>query len=131
MKQRFGGSFAPPITAENLDAYRLLADKEGGEVGSEMVKLCEMVEVFYQTPESKLAGTTHDSGRGTAVPLEDAEIKRIWDYVPWPRECDSLGVLFETIPADSKRDLRNAAFHLLWYARELTLDREPITTDKL
>lgn len=131
MSYRLGGSFAPPITAEKLDSYRLLADEEGGEIGSEMKKLCEMVEVFFQTPSSTLPGTPHPLGRGTIVPLEEAEIKRIWDYVPWPRECDSLGDLFLTISHETKRELRNAANHLLWYARELAADREPITNDKL
>jgi hypothetical protein len=28
-------------------------------------------------------------------------------------------------------ELRNAAFHLLWFCKELTLDREPLTVDKL
>ncbi len=130
MSYRLGGSFAPPITAEKLDTYRLLADQEGGEIGHEMTKLCQMVEVFFQTPASTLPGKPHPL-RGTIIPLEEAEIKRIWDYVPWPRECESLSDLFETIPNETKRELRNAANHLLWYARELAADREPITNDKI
>lgn len=31
----------------------------------------------------------------------------------------------------SAYDLRNTAFHLLWFAKELTLNREPLTLDKL
>lgn len=39
--------------------------------------------------------------------------------------------LFDSIDPVAQKDLRNAAFHCLWVARELDLGREPITTDKL
>lgn len=131
-KSRIGGSFAPPLTAQNLKTYRELANTAPDpRVRDAMLPLCEMVEAFQKTPESRRSGHPHPSGAGTIIPLEDAEIKRIWDLVPWDYECNALGELFETIPANTEKPLRNAAFHLLWYARELTLDREPLTTDKL
>ena len=34
-------------------------------------------------------------------------------------------------PVLEDTQLRDAAFHLLWHVKELDLDREPITTDKL
>ncbi len=37
-----------------------------------------------------------------------------------------LGKVFDSLAGD----IRNAAYHLLWYARELTKDREPRTKDK-
>jgi hypothetical protein len=67
---------------------------------------------------------------GQIVPLHPAEVERIWDHVPWDHELDGIQRLFDAIPA-SQKDLRNAAFHLLWYAKELAHDREPITQDKL
>lgn len=125
MAQQFGGSFAPPIT--NLDAYRALASKTSDEIREAMISLCDMVDLFNKTPKSKLNGSSHPSGKGVVIPLESVEIKRIWDAVPWSSECDRMGVLFDSLTGD----VRNAAYHLLWYARELTMDREPITTDTL
>lgn len=125
-----GGSFAPPITDEVLDRYEDLAGiASSGPVKDEILKLIEMVRVFRQTPDSSLPSEPHPSGRGEIVPLEDAEIQRIWDHVPWDHEIDALKNLFDLIPADSM--LRNPAFHLLWYAVELSKDREPITIDRL
>lgn len=129
---RFGGSFAPPIDEAKLDRYRLLA----GTVVDPMVAgymrdLCDMVAVFRETPESKRRGTPHPSGRGTIVPLETDEIARIDWCVPWSRECDVMGEAFDRLDPVGDKETRDAAFHLLWFARELTLDREPITTDRL
>jgi hypothetical protein len=90
-----------------------------------------MVRKFRETPDSVQPGTPHPSGRGVIVPLEDAEIQRIWDVVPWMEELKMYGQLFEKISATEQRDLRNAAFHLLWFGKELCSDREPITNDKL
>ena len=130
-KTRIGGSFAPPLDSEKIAAYRELAKSaEDERVRDAMLPLCDMVDSFHQTPKSKLSGKPHPVGLGVVVPLEEDEIKRIWDLVPWDYECDALGKLFETLPSDQK-DLRNAAFHLLWFARELTKDREPITNDLL
>lgn len=137
---RLGGSFAPPIDAETLAEYRTIAEGAPPELKEPMVELCKMVGVFNETPASRQPGTPHPVGtmlRGDGsvipaplvVPLDEAEIKRIWDYVPWDHECEMYRQLFETIPVDSP--LRNPAFHLLWYAVELTRDREPMTKDKL
>lgn len=128
---RFGGSFAPPLTAEKLAAYRTLAETAEPEAKDAMQKLLLMAETFQMTGESKLGGTPHPSGRGTVVPLEEAEKERIFDVVPWEKELRMYGQVFETISHETHPDLRNAAFHLLWYGKELCLDREPITNDKL
>jgi hypothetical protein len=37
----------------------------------------------------------------------------------------------DTKPELESTEIRDAAFHLLWYAKELTLDREPITSDMI
>lgn len=126
-QQHFGGSFAPPITPANLLAYRQFAAGTSDEIREAMNELCDMVLIFNETPKSKLSSLPHPSGLGVVTPLEAAEITRIWDAVPWPSECDRMGVLFDSLTGD----VRNAAYHLLWYARELTMDREPITTDTL
>ena len=144
-KARLGGSFAPPINSDRIAAYRELAKSSPDErIRDAMLPLCSMVESFYQTPRSTAAGKPHPTGVGVVVPLEEAEIKRIWDLVPYDYECDALGTLFSTLPdgceevdgeivvTNSEQNARrNAAFHLLWFARELTRDREPITNDLL
>lgn len=126
-----GGSFAPPLTAAKVAEYRELAETATPQVRGEMLKLCDMADLFHETPASKAKGTPHASGKGTVVPLHADEVKRIWDAVPWKDEITGyLAPLFDTIPA-SQKPLRDAAHHLLWLAGELTLDREPITNDKL
>lgn len=131
--KRFGGSFAPPITAAKISEYNALlstpaADEFDLKVKSTCKDLLKMVQVFQETPASASAGSKHPSGRGTIVPLEESEINRIDAYVPWDHECDAYQALFDKLPTGA---LRNAAFHLLWFAKELTKDREPLTNDKL
>lgn len=227
---RLGGSFAPPLDAQKLAQYRKLAEGASDpRVRDAMRPLCKMMEVFQETPPSALSAVPHPVGeftdgdgtkyRSPAVALlEEKEIKRIWDYVPWDYETDALAALFETIDkAISERNsrkiqewqltvanaiiqkhfpdkttfeklqkalknvgdwigllsadeaakiqkqvdqvnacnaeftralsrkqydgipyptleptpLRDAAQHLLWFARELTRDREPLTNDKV
>lgn len=143
---RVGGSFAPSITSKKLDEYRELAQGASEPIKDAMLKLCEMVEVFSETPRSKLKGEKHPSGIGIAVPLEPEEIQRIWELVPWDYEIQGLigGItkdntyvlgLFDSLPVGEKgsedNNRRNAAYHLAWYGVELSKDREPMTTDTL
>lgn len=139
MATQFGGSFAPPLDAERVRAYRELADDASPEVRQAMNQLCEMVSAHQRLTRSKRSGTPHPSGRGMHVPLEGETIKALWDLVPWPDEAPGehanevaqLSALFDGIDAAKYKPLRDAAFHLLWYAVELARDREPMTTDKL
>lgn len=126
---KVGGSFAPPITAAQLAQYKEIASLATEQVREVMLNLIKMVEVFQQTPRSSLASDVGPVGIGMLTPLENEEIQRIWDLVPWDYECDAYQGLFERIPPDSQ--VRTPAFHLLWYARELTMDREPMTNDML
>lgn len=131
-----GGSFAPPLSPEQIQEYKALAkDAENEAVQDQMLALCKMLEVFWETPKSTEEGTPHRSGRGTITKLAQVEIKRIWDVVPWSHECDAMQKLFDDLPNGSpnskQRKVRNAAFHLLWFAKELTQDREPITNDQI
>lgn len=128
MAQRLGGSFAPRIDEEKLEQYRQLAGNVQDQRCSDyMLKLVEMLDLFYETPDSTLPGTKHPIA-GMVVPLEDAETTRIWDKVPYSDECDLIGKAFDILPPGEQR---NAAYHLLWYARELTLDREPMTQERV
>lgn len=126
---RIGGSFAPPLTPDRLAAYRQAAQSADPPTRDAILALAAMVEHFQATPASTQAGTPHPSGRGLIVPLEATEVQRIWDVVPWDHELDAMQMLFDRL--DGKSPLRTPAFHLLWYARELAKDREPITCDRI
>lgn len=138
-----GGSFAPPLSDEALDRIEseIIPTITHPGVKDGMERLAKMLRTFRETPDSAAAGRPHPSGVGTIIHLEDEEVKRIWDHVPWLNQdqrfrhgkvgdddCDQYGALFDTLPTGPARD---AAFHLLWYARELANDREPITTSRL
>jgi hypothetical protein len=133
MVDRIGGSFAPPLDAEKVSAYRKMAKNAPAEIKEVMVKLCDMMDVYQKSPKPKVKskGTAHPSGKGTIVPLTEEQRDAIFEAVPWEHENQMYADLFETIPNDTHKPLRDAAFHLLWYAIELEKDREPITCDQL
>ena len=127
-----GGSFAPPLTDELLASYKALAKTAPPAIGDAMQTLLNCCRKWWDLPESSLSATTpHLSGRGTVVPLDEPIKQALYEHIPYEDELNVFGQRFETIDATSQRELRNAAFHLLWHARELEMDREPITTDKL
>lgn len=125
--QLIGGNFAPPLDDAKLDIYEQLANGASRRVKEHMIELIKMLRKFRETGESQAVAQPGPLGL-PITPLEEAEVERIWDVVPWPEECDVIGGVFESLPVG---DLRNAAFHLLWFARELAADREPMTNDKL
>lgn len=128
--KRIGGTFAPQLTDESLASYKELKPADG-PVGDAMETLLKCVEKWWDLPESQGTEITrHPVGRGVIVPLEDSIAKTLWDLIPWDHELNAIQQLFDTI--DSKNaELRNAAFHLLWFVKELNLDREPMTNDLL
>lgn len=126
-RQLIGGSFAPPLDDAKLSHYEsLAADCTDAQCKDYMQQLCKMLRVFWETGES--GRTPEKTQLGIAiVPLEDAEIDRIWDFVPWESECDVMGKAFDRLSGET----RSAAFHLLWFGRELAQDREPTTNDRV
>lgn len=132
-RPRIGGSFAPPLPPERLRAYRDLADnpETPPPVADALRALAAMVEAYHNLPRrARAAATPHPSGLGQIVLLAQEEVQALWQHVPWPHECEGIQTLFDEIPPE-KKELRDAAFHLLWMAKELTIDREPLTTDSL
>ena len=130
--KHIGGSFAPSIDDVGIATYgSLIASCEDLEAKDILQKLHTMLTEFRKTPESSLTGAAHPAGRGVMVPLEDAEIQRIWDVVPWQYEIEAYKPVLDRLDPVAQKDLRNAAFHLLWFAQELCLDREPLTKDRL
>ena len=129
---QLAGSFAPPLGPSELANYKLIiANCTNPQVKEAMTKLHGMVVEFQRTPRSKMQGSPHASGMGVVVPLEPEEVARMDQHVPWREELDMYDKLFDALSPIEQRDLRNAAFHLLWYGYELLLDREPITKDQL
>ena len=119
--QRFGGSFAPPITAQKFAEYEALmavpaTDELDLKVKSTCKDLLKMLKVFQETPASALPGSKHPSGRGTITPLEPAEIKRIDPVVPWDHECEAYKVLFDQLLHSRARKLLEFTGDQLVYA---------------
>ncbi len=126
---RIGGSFAPPLTDEKLTSYESLAASASPEVKDAMGTCLACVKKWWGLPYSGPAGSTpHPSGIGTIVPLDEPIAAALEPSIPWKHEIAAIQGLFDSIPA-SHKELRNAAFHLLWHVIELDLDREPITAD--
>ena len=127
-----GGSFAPPLPAALLAEYRkLVVSQPVTPITESMSSLITMVEQFATHAPSDSAGTAHPSGKGTIVPLHPDVVKSIWELVPWQDEINLMGARFEQIDPVNQKPLRDAAFHLLWFAGELTRDRMPMTSDLL
>jgi hypothetical protein len=132
--------FAPPLTDKLLAEYKdLIETIEDPEVQDEVRKLCDCCEKWWNLPESKETGptlrVTHqgEESECSVSPLSDDLIGELWEVTPYMRELNTLSTpkdegLFDKLPPG---DIRNMAFHLLWYCKEITLDREPMTGDKL
>ena len=133
-QERIGGTFAPPLSDKLLKDYKAAIDvlPATDPLKDALGKLHGCCTQWWALPES--AGTltkAHPSGRGVIVPLEEKHQKALWDSIPWEHELDGIQKLCDGIDPVGHRDLRNLAFHLLWHVRELNLDREPLTADKL
>lgn len=130
--------FAPALTDEGIAGYRsLVAGLPLGPVKDALGECLRAVDAWWALPESTRTDVTRFAikHRGkdhtfAVTPLEEEHVKSLWDLVPWGYELDAMQRLFDDIPAEEKR-LRDAAFHLLWHVKEMNLDREPSTIDKL
>lgn len=130
--------FAPPLTDESLAAYKAAAAAlPRSEVRDAMLTCLAAVEAWWILPEStrkdakRLTTTVKGEERAVAfTPLERTHQEQLFDLIPWPYELDAMLALFDKIPVEQKA-VRDAAFHLWWYARELCLDREPTTQEAL
>jgi hypothetical protein len=133
-QQRVGGSFAPPLTDELLASYQALIEKvpDKTQLKEALVDCMACCRKWWELPESTGGVTTpHLSGRGVMVDLDDNIKADLWDHIPWEEEIATIAKLFDGIDPVADSSLRHAAFHLLWHVKELDLDREPITMDKI
>jgi hypothetical protein len=134
---------APDLDEAKLAAYQALADAlpDGmGEVRDAMRECLRAVKLWWELPQSSARPahwkTTHKgkAAEFKVTPLTDELKKALYDAVPWPYELDAMQSLFDRTFADRARHpkpLADACYHLLWFARELCLDREPVTQSAL
>lgn len=132
-KQRIGGTFAPPLSDELLASYKAMIDAlPDSPVKEAMGTLHTCCAKWWELPDSPGAGVPHPTGASIAIVALSADNARVlWDHIPWKEELNMMTELFERINPRTERPLRNAAFHLLWHAIELEMDREPLTSDRL
>ena len=133
MPKHFGGSFAPPLTDERLAEYAtFIRELPVSPVKDAMSELLVCCEKWWDLPESEGVNVwTHQSNKGTIVPLDTAHAEVLYDAIPWTHELEAIEALFNGIDPILQKRLRDAAQHLLWHVKELNLDREPLTNDKL
>lgn len=131
--QRVGGSFAPPLTDELLAKYQLLIEavSEKTQLREALNECMACCKKWWEIPESNGARVPHMSGKAMMTPLDVAHQETLWDYIPWEEEIVIIDQQFEKLHPVNQKELRNCAYHLLWHVRELNLDREPITADRI
>mgnify|MGYP001611048435 CR=1 FL=1 len=110
---RIGGSFAPPLDDNKIGEYRKLAEKAPRPILDAMMALCDMVDVFYETPRSAMPSFPDRTGVALITPLETDKIELLDPHVPWKHELDGYASIFDTLDPKDDKKLRDAAFHLL------------------
>jgi hypothetical protein len=128
-----GGSFAPPLTDDALERYRGLAAglPKNSRIRSIMDDMLACCDKWWDLPESNGTGKPHATGLGTVVTLSADNAKALDSHIPWDDELETWKRVLDGIDAETNKELRDAAHHLLWHVCELSLGREPLTADKL
>lgn len=120
-RPNIGGFFAPAMTSEKISKYESLLDDSDvpGDVREAMEKLLNLA-------------TIRQAGNQTGgSPLHPEEIRKLDVHIPWDWEIDAYRKLFDEIRVETSKALRDAAFHLLWWAEMLSKGIEPTTQDKI
>lgn len=131
--------FAPPMSDELFASYEAeISSLSNVEIKEALTTCLACVKAWWAAPDSTEEGVKWDiTHQGKAhsfkeIPLSEDLIKALWDTTPWPSELkrfsNEMGTgLFDTLSGK----IRDIAFHLLWHCNELSIDREPLTVDKL
>lgn len=125
------------ITDESLARYRQLIDEmPRSAVRDTLDEFHRAVAKWWELPESTKAEprlwNTSGGRKLTEQPMDQEIIDELFELVPWPEEMPAKAELINQHFANQpETELKRAAYHLLWYATELSLDREPCTMDKV
>lgn len=130
--------FAPALTDAALSKYESVVGSVQDQRLRDALSVClECVKAWWAIPESKRRDgrrfmIVHKGNlvSYSEVPLEEEQVKSLWSSTPWMDELLLIQSLFDDIPLSNK-EIRDCAFHLLWHCKEISLDREPMTVDKL
>ena len=121
-------TFAPGLTDAALEKYKVLVRTLKGPAKAPAEALLKLVTTWITLPESKSLPSPHPSGLLQVVELEEKYKEALYDLIPWPSELKTYAEIFETL---TETPTRNMCFHLLWYAHEFNLGREPLSNDKI
>ncbi len=133
-------AIAPPLTDALLSKYgSMILALPDSAIRDAMAACMTCCKAWWQLPESDRQNesqrwsVTHKGEDKviTLVPLRKDHEKLLDEHIPWPHEIAGIQALFDGISNETERDLRDAAFHLLWHVIELNHGREPFTQDKL
>ena len=98
--ERFGGSFAQPLSDELLAEYEQLAEEAPTLIRDVMRALLVPVKLWWSLPESTGDGIPHASGRGVIVKLDNAIQKALWESIPWEHEIKAMASVVDQIQAE-------------------------------
>lgn len=145
-----------PMSDEKIVRYgKLIAALPSGQLKSILSSLLACVSAWWLLDESKrrpialgktLGGETFD-----VVPLEEEHVALLDPVTPWMYELDAVQPIIMAMPSGKGPEiaaapgrpaysevtdpdafeLRTAAADLLWFCKEISSDREPLTKDKL
>jgi hypothetical protein len=131
--------FAPPFSDDLLKTYeKLITDVKESELKDYLKSLYKCVNHWWGLPDSKetpVKKWAFKRSNGTDVigheqPLDTKIKEDLYEVTPWMRELLAMESIIGSIP-NADKTLRDCAFHLLWACKELTLDREPMTIERL
>lgn len=145
--------FAPPLSDELLAKYRaLIDDVPAGPLRAALDTCYQAAEAWWNAPESakeevkkikldcyrKVVGedgkeTVEKSTKTLSYQAMDQEIiAQLFDAVPWDWEMKGIyAVTDEAFDGQPETELKTAAYHLRWFAHELSKDREPCTMERI
>lgn len=128
-----GFSAAPPLTDDSLTEYRAVVNSSPQGLNKVqkaiLEELLNCVERWWQLPESQSRKQLHVTGAAFITPLDANTQDQLASVLP---AAEDIRVYETCLDSITETPIRNMAFHLMWFVKELALGkREPVTTDKL
>lgn len=128
---------APALSDELLSRFKSLiqSQEERSKLRDYLDTLLKCVEAWWNIRESTLETVTAVAQTGPTTghkvqlqELDNGVIQSLWNTTPWMEEILLMEEEFSSL---TDGDVRNMAFHLSWFAKEITLDREPLTVERI